>query len=224
MAVVLCRSQFTRRDAQFVVSRLSKTARSARALERLLEDPEGWEELLDLEPIYQALLDEPALCKVSAPFYFYVLTRRALLRNGMDDRNLCDYVAAVLAAFLRQDRMRHPGWAGGRKSFVNLVKVMEKAGEPGEASFELRHFLADYTLFLTGIFPQNVEARHHGAPGMDFYEAVGQAYYRSAAMDPLASRKRLKEVFLLLAEGFRTVRVSLNQMAERCLHFAQPAV
>jgi hypothetical protein len=220
MSVLLCRSQFTRRDAQFLLTRLAKHPREARAIDRLLQDPEGWDSLLDLDPVYRALLEEPALCKVSPAFYFYVLTRRALLRNGIDDRNLCDYVAAVLTTFLRQDRFRHPAWGGGRKSFVNLVKVMEQAEEEERASFELRHFLADYTLFLTGIFFQNIEARHHGAPGIGFYEAVGQSSYRRAAMDPMAARKRLREVFLELAEAFHTVRLSLNEMAERCLHFA----
>ncbi len=223
-----CRSQFTVNDLNFVVETLTKSGSESGALIRLLRDPESLDVVLDEELLHRALVAgdaAPECLQVSPPFYFYVLTRRALLRHGLDDRHLCDYIASMLAAFTRQRTLELAQTPAGARSFGYLGDMLQAADNaPAAQKFGLRCFLADYALFLSGIFKERVEARKHGAPGVGFYEAVGQQSYRAAAGYPEAARENVRALFSRLAETFHEVRISLNEMAEQTLHFEPPVI
>jgi hypothetical protein len=223
-----CRARFTVNDLNFVIETLAKSSGvGSDSLLRLLRDPETLGPVLDDESLHRALIDRPDCLTVSPPFYFYVLVRRAFLRHGLDDRHLCDYVAGVLAEFTRQEALQ-PASAlapAGARSFGYLGDLLNAASDaPAAQAFGLRCFLADYALFLSGLFKERVDARKHGAPGIGFYESVGQASYRAAAALPQAARENVRGLFEKLAEAFRLVRLSLNEMADRTLHLEPPPI
>jgi hypothetical protein len=222
MEQTLCRSKFTRDDLNFVVDHLGRSLRLSDAVQRLCQDQESLDQILDLEGLHQALVDQPHCVQVSPAFYFYVLTRRALLRHGLDDRNLCDYVAAVLTDFTQRQNIDKVAATESTRTFAyvsDLLQSIERA--PAAQIFSLRRFLADYTLFLSGVFKENIEAREQkrGAPGLSFYEAVGRQSYRSAAAQPQALREDLRDLLDQIAEAFHEVRLALNALSDQAFHF-----
>lgn len=220
-----CRAQFTADDFSFVVQVLAKSPQEATSLVRLLSDEEERDAILDHDLVCAAVLDRVDCLRVSAAFYFYVLTRRVLKRTALEDRTLCDYVAALLLAFSRTSRLAAPAGEGGEeaaaRNFVYLADLLRQVerGGPEEACARRAH-LADVALFFSGVFAERVEAhaRRRGAPGLSFYESVGRSAYLSAARHPQARRRGLQAVFEQLGDDFREVRLALNHLAESLLH------
>ena len=90
-----CPGRFQRCDFDFVAEVLSPEGARCH-LEKLWSDPDGLREMLDLREVLRALLESPALLRVTPGFYFYVLVRHGFVRAGLEDVELADYIAGVL--------------------------------------------------------------------------------------------------------------------------------
>jgi hypothetical protein len=217
-----CRTQFTADDFSFVVRVLAKSPRDAVSLVSLLSDVEERDAILDHDLIYHSLVDEADCLRVSAAFYFYVLTRRVLRRVSLDERALTDYVAAVLLAFSHISQLRAPEEnAPSSRSFVYISDLLTRLNTcPPEQAYLLRTHLANYALFLSGMFAERVQAhaQRRGAPGLGFYEAIGQSSFLSAAQHPQAKRTEHHAIFEMLGSEFHRVRLALNDLADTLLH------
>ena len=183
------------------------------------------DQLLDHEALTDAVLSQNGHLSISAQFYFYILTRRVLRRAGLEDRALCDYLASLLDEFTRTAALRQPVPGSGGKDGAGVGLPLRPAagvarGHVRRKTFVLRAKLGDYTLFLTGIFPENIERRRcrRGAPGCLFYEEMGRTSYLAAARHEAARHRGLTDVFNGLAEGFHEIRLALNQLADRLLN------
>jgi hypothetical protein len=223
-----CRAQFTADDFSFVVRVLSKSPRDAVSLVSLLSDEAERDAILDHDLIYHSLVDQTGCLQVSAAFYFYVLTRRVLRRVSLEERALTDYVAAVLLAFSHTNQL---GAASGKAASPNFGYISDMMTQlntcPPEQAFLLRTHLANYTLFLSGMFAERVQAHaeRRGAPSLGFYEAIGQSSYLSSARHPQARRSELGLIFEMLGNEFRRVRLALNDLTDTLLHFhATPSI
>jgi hypothetical protein len=217
-----CRAQFTADDFSFVVRTLARSPRDAVSLVSLLSDEAERDAILDHELVYRSLVDDLGCLKVSAAFYFYILTRRVLRQVSLDERALTDYVASVLLAFSRTSQLRthNEGPASARSfSYVSDLMTRLDASPPGE-TYILRTHLANYVLFFSGMFAERIQshAERRGAPGLSFYESVGQSAYLHIARHPVAKRTELHTIFEQLGGGFHRVRVALNQLADSLLH------
>ncbi|MCE0498959.1 MAG: hypothetical protein LV481_13545 [Methylacidiphilales bacterium] len=224
-----CRAQFTADDFSFVVSTLAKSPRDAVSLVSLLSDESERDAILDHDLVYDSLVDRDGCLRVSAAFYFYVLTRRVLRRVSLDERALTDYVAAVLLAFSHVNQLKRPGDSEPTaRSFTYVSDLIAQLNTCApEQAFLLRAHLGNYTLFFSGLFAERVHshAQRRGAPGLGFYEAVGQSSYLAVARHPQAKRTDLQAIFEQLGSEFRRVRLALNDLADTLLHFhAPPAV
>jgi hypothetical protein len=224
-----CRARFTADDFSFVVRVLSRSPRDAVSLVSLLSDETERDTILDHDLVYESLVDRIGCLQVSSAFYFYVLTRRVLRRVGLEERVLTDYVAAVLLAFSNTGQLAAAGAA--QTSSPNFAYVSDLVAQidrcPPEQAYLLRTHLADYTLFLSGLFAGRVEAhaQRRGAPSMSFYEAVGRSSYLSSARHPHARRTDLGAIFELLGAEFGRVRLALNDLTDRLLHLhVEPAI
>jgi hypothetical protein len=217
-----CRAQFTADDFSFVVRTLAKSQRDAVSLVSLLSDEAERDAILDHDLIYESVVDTTGCLKVSAAFYFYILTRRVLRRVALEERALTDYVAAVLLAFSNVNQLRAPGDQGPTaRSFTYLSDLMTQASNCSpEQAYVLRVHTANYALFLSGMFADRVHAhvQRRGAPSLSFYESVGQSTFRTVADHPQARRTQLEAIFRLLGEEFRRVRVALNDLTSTLLH------
>jgi hypothetical protein len=216
-----CRARFTAADFDFVVRTLSKSPKEAVSLVRLLSDVDERDAILDNEAIADAILSQNSHLCISSAFYFYVLTRRVLRRAGIDDRALCDYLASVLDEFTRTARLGSPTIANGPvQGAVYLSDLLAALREASPVqAFLLRAHVGNYTLFLTGIFPDNIERRRSrlGAPGCSFYEEMGRMSYRAVARHEVARQWGLTQIFNGLSDQFHEIRVALNQLADRLL-------
>ena len=225
-----CRAQFTADDFSFVVRTLARSQRDAVSLVSLLSDETERDVILDHELVYRSLIDDGGCLNVSAAFYFYVLTRRVLRQVGIEERALTDYVAAVLLAFSKTSQLRahNEGGPAVARSFTYVSDLLAQlAACPPEQAFLRRTHLADYALFLSGMFADRIHAHaeRRGAPGLSFYESVGQSAYLHVAQHPQARRTDLSAVFEQLGGGFHRVRVALNRLTDSFLHLhSTPAI
>ena len=86
-------------------------------------------------------------------------------------------------------------------------------------AFLLRAHLANYSLWLAGLFPDYLEARvrRRGAPSIDYYDHMGRTGYLLASESPRAAALGVNQVFEDVARSFTGVRAALNRLSDRYL-------
>jgi hypothetical protein len=219
MVYANCRAQFSVLDFNFMVNALSRTARERVSLVELLSDPEILDHMLDHEALLRAVLDRTDQLNISQQFYFYVLTRHILLRHGITDRMVADYVAALLLHFSSTANVYQPQTAAERsfRYLSDMLLALQEA-DASEA-FMIRVHMGNYALFMAGVFHECVERRRQrGGPGYSFYEGIGSASFAEVARHGWARRLQLHAIYGQLAADFRGVRQALNQFADRLIH------
>lgn len=208
------RDRFSREDFE-LLSEVLAPGDQRRHLVRLWDDPEALREILDLKEVLRAVLDSPAALRISSSFYFYVVVRHAFLQAGLEDADLADYVAGVLAARVGAE----PGdafldEARGITHVADFLSILETAH--GRMRFHLQLAAGNQFLVLTGMYPGFLRQRaeRRGAPDVEFYEAFAGRAFRSAADNPEAPPGTPRRLLGSLAESMPLARRSLNRMAE----------
>jgi hypothetical protein len=212
-----CRIQFAAEDIDFIVSVLGAKVGTASCLTQLLADEDSRNLILDDEALLHALLERRGCLRVSSRFYFYILVRHSLRRSDIDDREVADYVAEVLAEFASTERSRYR--AAGQETpldyFFEMLTALEAADE--RTRFFVRVHIGNCSLFLAGVFPERIRfrAEARGFPDLKYYDALGRTQYRMASDHRLAHRYEVANVLNTLAERFPTTRRALNDIADR---------
>jgi hypothetical protein len=201
----------------FILSVLGRRMGDAECLVRLLSDEESRDLILDDEALFHALIERRGCLRVSSRFYFYILVRTVFRRSGIQDRAVADYVAELLAEFAQAERGRCviPGRPIPLDYFFEMLAALETADE--RTSFLIRAHIGNYSLFLSGVFPDRIRfrAEMRGFPDVKYFEALGRTQYRVAGDHRLARRYELTPIFNTLAERFQTTRLALNDIADR---------
>jgi hypothetical protein len=219
-----CRVQFTAEDVGFVLEVLGHKAGAVECLVKLLADEDTRDEILDDEALFRALLERRGCLRVSPHFYFYVLVRNVFKRSDLNDRALADYVAEVLSAFSESARSECivPGQSNPLDYFFDMVAALQTADE--RTSFLVRAHIGNYSLFLSGVFPDRIRfrAESRGFPDLRYYEELGRTHYRLAGEHKLARRYNLDDILHTLSERFQQTRRALNDMADRLIFLGDP--
>ena len=219
-----CRAQFAAEDIDFILSVLGPKIGTAECLVKLLADEESRDLILDDEALLHALLERRGCLRVSSRFYFYILVRQVLRRSDIKDRAVADYVAEVLAEFSRAERSRCvvPGQAAPLDYFFEMLTALQTADD--RTSFLIRVHIGNYSLFLSGVFPDRIRfrAETRGFPDLRYYEGLGRTQYRVASDHRLAQRYEVAQIFSTLAERFETTRLALNDIADRYFFLGDP--
>jgi len=178
----------------------------------------------------------------------YTVERRHLQKVVLFDANrvvdllaqpaVCDYLAAMLASFTRIHsvtipfRVRPGLWHQLRINDLDVDSLVRYAQLLDEGQrFGVYQRIADACLFLTGIFPEYIEAHQRypqsGEPrlrvkssllhSLEDHEAYGRAFYHLAAKHPLARQHALEGVLETLSEQFVLAEKPLTFVAERYL-------
>jgi len=214
-----CRVQFTAQDIDFILSVLRPKVGSANSLIQLLADEESRDLILDNEDLLRAVLEHRSCLRISTHFYFYILVRQVFRRSGIMERDVADYVAEVLTEFSRMERTqcRLNGRVQPLDYFFEMLGALQTADD--STRFYIRAHIGNYSLFLSGIFPDRIRVRAEvrGAPDLKYYEELGRANYRVASDHRLARRYDLDGIFNTLAERFQTTRLALNDLGERLI-------
>ncbi|NNL30001.1 MAG: hypothetical protein HKO77_03215, partial [Gemmatimonadetes bacterium] len=169
MILPTLRSSLSRRDAQQLVDLLGRHDESLREGAQARLDEAGIDALLDDPRLPASLLSDPEIA-VRPEVVFYVLVRHALLEGGVEEVAVADYVASMVVAFGQGGRaytVRNGGEVNYRY-LVDLVRDLNEAA-PREA-FLIRTHMGNYALWLTGLFPDFLQARvrRRGAPPIEY--------------------------------------------------------
>jgi hypothetical protein len=218
------RNQLGPRDIDLMLLLLSRGSAGARAGWQRRLAVEGPDALLDQPDLFERLLTVRAMLVPSEALLFYVMVRHALLRADLDDRDLADYLAALLLDFGRRDRAWRVDWNDDANHRYVVDILADLAASDGLHQFKVMAHLGNYTLWLAGIFPEYIAARRlrRGGPDVSYYDAMGRRGFALASDHAMAETHGLDGVFRIAAERFPHVRRALNTVSERVL-FARSA-
>ncbi|HEY6208834.1 MAG TPA: hypothetical protein VIW28_07235, partial [Gemmatimonadales bacterium] len=193
-------------------------ARRREDYERLLLE-EGPDRLLDQPGLLDALLAIRTLIVPSPLLFAYVAVRHTLLAAGVIDRDLADYLAALLLEFGDHDRSTRIRRQDDHtyRYLVDIVGELTGLDDTGERGFLLRAHLGNYSLWLAGLFPDFIEARRSrkGGPDLPYYDELGRQGYHLASEHRLADRYGVAEIYRSAAERFPTLRAALNRLSDQ---------
>lgn len=216
MIMPTIRASLSRGDAQHLVRLLGRDDPDLEASALIRLEEHGVDSLLDDPRVLNALLTDPDV-SVPPSIIFYVLVRQALLEGGVDDRATADYVASVIAAFGRAKRAYKISATDGSEFhyLVDMISEMRTAG--GRRRFLLRVHIGDFALWMSGLFPDYLDARtrRKGAPPIEYFEELGADGYRLASESPEADALGVARVFRKVADRFTDVRGALNRISDR---------
>jgi hypothetical protein len=209
------RSYLTSSDLSLVSRCLGGTTERDDEIIRL-----GLDHTLD-RPELRGFLLSGSMPGPSPSLFFYVLVRHALLEEGLDDRALADYCAALLRDFGLRGRAHRVARIDDQEHhyLVDLLADLEQSS--GDRHFLVCLHLGNYALWLTGIFPDRIRARRarRGGPDLGYYEELGQRGYAAAREHQMAEWAGLDDVLSTTAERFSEVRRALNRV-RRDLHLS----
>jgi len=217
------RARLDRHDAQLALRLLAGGDGDAYAhWERVLADA-GFDAILDDPALAAALRTRPAGAHASLPLFCYVVVRHALRAAGEGDRRLADYLASLVLHFGLRDRARRVA-AGDDEVYETLADLLAAAeaesrqADPRRALLVRAH-LGNYALWLSGLFPDHVEAKRwrRGGPDLDYYEDMGRRGFRMAADHRLAAEYGLASLFSAAADRFAVLRVALSAVSDTLL-------
>ncbi len=144
--------------------------------------------------------------------FFLDLTRRSFDQLGLGHGPIAEYVATVLADFSTSDRWLAIRDAQGRR-LTSVVDMIIAAREPAgvrelTGERELRKYIGDYTLFMSGIFRRFVERSGY----LDYYLEEGRrSYGKVSSIDALRHRPGFL-LFEDLSSGFEYYSGALDYM------------
>jgi hypothetical protein len=153
--------------------------------------------------------------------FFHQLAERSFGELGLFDADIVNYVASMLAEFAHSDSLyRLQTVAGGRLD--NIVEMLNPAvpddslPAPLMRQREMRKYVGDYALFMSGLFRQHVEQRGT----LDLYLRTGQQCYRKVSELDLALYRTRFLMFEQLSKKFEHYSGALDYMSKS--HFAPP--
>ena len=213
------RHTLTRDDAQLALHLVARgSARDRDAAEEALRH-EGLDALLDDARLLQALTDDSRAAHASLPLFAYVLVRHSLRDLGESERAVADYVASVVVHFADHDRAWRVA-AHDDECYDTLSALLADAseGDP-RRTFLVRQHLANYALWLSGLFPDHVTLRkwRRGGPDLSYYDEMGRQGFLLAAEHRMADSTGLRPVFARAAGEFPLIRQALNRVSDRLL-------
>jgi hypothetical protein len=218
------RGRLTAADLQLVILLLSRGSAHRRAeLERRLS-VEGPDALLDAPDLFERLLTVRSMLLPSQALFFYVVVRHALRASGLDNRDVADYLSAVLLDFGQRDRAWRIDWNDDQRHHYLVDILADLEATVGDRRFKVMVHLGNYALWLSGLFPDYIAARRlrKAGPDVSYYEAMGSRGFGLASDHVLAEEYGLDAVLRTAAERFPALRSALNGVSDRLLFPAFP--
>jgi hypothetical protein len=145
----------------------------------------------------------------------------------LEEPQVATYVAAVLADFARTENLYRIRNAQGKRLEDVGEMLVESNPALEAASFdrerEVRKHVGDYTLFMTGLFPENVariqqRRRPHLEAFVDFVQAGKESYAVVSSFNQFEYREEAR-LFRRLSENFELCVVGLNLVKQELAEF-----
>ncbi|MFQ5938336.1 MAG: hypothetical protein ACE5LB_18190 [Acidiferrobacterales bacterium] len=211
------------RDLKFLMENFPEPGRSYEEISQIIDRlPTTLDSMLDSEFVFQKIWEQRAVLLDISPFLFFnVLLRRSVDNpRTANDRKVINYIANLLSLFVKAERL-YRIHRGDSQTYEYLVDMIEEAARADtHRQFLVYSHIGNYTLWLTGLFPEWLEyrRRYKRRPvDVSFFTNSGRAYFERAASHPLAQEYGLNDVFLRLAMMFDHYKSGLNHMAREYL-------
>ena len=200
-----CRVQFAAEDVEFILSVLGQKIGTAECLIQLLSDEGSRDLILDDEALFHACWNGGVACGFRAASIFTFSCVMFFGAPEIENRAVADYVAEVLAEFASAERSRCvvPGQANPLDYFFEMLSALQTADD--RTSFYIRAHIGNYSLFLSGVFPERIRfrAEARGFPDVKYYEGLGRTHYRVASDHRLAQRYELPKSSIRYRSGLK---------------------
>ena len=226
MILASTHQRLTRGDAQLLVRLLAHDAANEREqLEDRLRE-QGIDGLLDDERLPSLLVRHAHGGGASLELFFYVMVRHALLRVGVTDRGLADYVTAVLVHFGARGRATRID-ENDDQVYDALAGLLGDVNDrDAKRAFLVRAHLGNYALWLSGLYPDLIEHRRwrRGGPDIDYYDEMGRRGFLLASDHQMATQNGVAELYAAAASRFTLLRAALNEVSDTLLfpHVTSP--
>lgn len=222
MIVADARSRLTAEDLELVVRCLAEVMGRRQAAEERLARA-GLDDGLD-EPELGMRLLQSRMPGPSPSLLFYVLVRRALLLQGVEERELADYVAALLREFAARGRAWKPSTHDDATHHYLVDIVADLSSSTGERVFRVATHLGNYSLWFSGLYPDRVEALRirRGGPDLRYYDDLGCRGYAEASDHRLAGRTGLAPLLRTAAERYPDIRRAVNLVSNQLAMRGRP--
>jgi hypothetical protein len=154
--------------------------------------------------------------------FFLTMAQRSFAELGVGDDEIVGYVAALLTEFTRADRLYAMRGAYGATDSVVQMRLAAGCAPPRDErsivrARTVRKYVADYALFMSGLFRTHVERR--GALG--YYLQEGQRSYWAVSELDLTLYRTGFLLFQQLSKNFEFYSGALDYM--RKAYFAPQA-
>ena len=216
-------SHLVDKDLQFLIEHFPKPGRSYEEIAHLIHHlPTRLESMLNSESLFDKIRDRSLLILEISPFLFFsVLLRRSLMdQRILGDKKVINYIANLLSLFVRTDRLHRIHRHDKQTHHYLTDMIQEAANADTRRQFLIYSHIGNYSLYLTGIFPQWIEyrRRYKNRPvSTQFYIDFGREYYERASSHTMAREYDLGEVFFRLSIMFEVYKEALNHLAKQYL-------
>jgi hypothetical protein len=217
MILANLQERLTAADVEFLLRVLSRGDEGRHHELQGMALEHGLDVLLDRPELFGLLRDVPGIGSPSPQLFIYVAVRETLRYVGIEDSQLSNYVGALLYEFGVRDRAYRI-----RATDENVYRyvadiVSDIDSESGKRRFLLQAHLGNFTLWLSGVFPDHITARKHrrGGPDVEYYEEMGVRGFRQAAVNTLARDLDVADIYTRAADCFTTLRIALNRLSDR---------
>ncbi len=150
--------------------------------------------------------------------FFFECARKSFWELGLNDHAVVEYVANVLTAFAHTDQLYRLRAPSGRRldSVVEMLSTYPPASPapqpPVLREREIRKYVGDYTLFMSGLFRTYIEKR--GV--LDYYLQEGRRSYWKVSELDLALYHTGFLLFQELSKNFEYYSGALDYMRKAC--------
>src|SRR4029079_3377839 len=105
---------------------------------QLLSDSDTRDAILDNENLFRAILENRGCLRISNRLYFFVMRRHVLNEAGIEDSEVADYTAEMLAEYsdFESTRCRVPGQSNPLEYFFEMLAALQTADD--RTSFMIR--------------------------------------------------------------------------------------
>jgi hypothetical protein len=135
-------------------------------------------------------------------------------RLGIADPPLVDYIADLLARFIRSDSLYSLRNLSGHRLGEIAHMMVEAEARTGDARREVHRHIGDFTLFWTGVYPEALGAAHTRSGiahdrFVDYCQQGKRAYYIASTIP--SDKEVQSDLLERLSEEFELCAYGLNE-------------
>ena|SRR2546427_2757001 len=152
--------------------------------------------------------------------FFFECARKSFWELGLNDQAVIEYIANVLTAFAHTDQLYRLRAPSGRRLDSVVEMLSARAATTSSATpqppvlreREMRKYVGDYTLFMSGLFRSYIEK----TGVLDYYMQEGRRSYWKVSELDLSLYQTGFLLFQELSKNFECYSGALDYMRKAC--------